>query len=238
MVLLQHSDYSLLTKEYLVKEVWSPSQGKHWPSDTYKRQFGTDTTQPRLPAATRSNEAQIPQKVVSYFTTVLTDVSTKTKNLWLLAKARHASNSKLAFPTVTQQQFLRLQLLAVATWMIGDLDFLVQLRDAPCRTLTWTICMNIYIYIYIYIYIKSPKRARKNKIKYSLQALHFPFLKLRCVPHHPNKLLVNWTKQSNISVTISTPCIWNRNTQNTNITKKKKTKNKKKLHHQTTNFWQ
>ena len=124
MVLLQHSDYSLLTKEYLVKEVWSPSQGKHWPSDTYKRQFGTDTTQPRLPAATSSNEAHIVQKVVSYFTSVLTDVSTKTEILLLLAKARHATNSMSAFPTVTQQQFLQLRLIAVATRMIGDLDYL------------------------------------------------------------------------------------------------------------------
>jgi len=144
MVLLQHSDYSLLTKEYLVKEVWSPSQTKHWPSDTYKLQFGTDTTEPRLPAATRSNEAHIAQKVVSYFTTVLTDVSTKTENLWLLAKTRHASNSKSAFPTVTQQQFLQLQLLAVSTRMIGDLDFLCS--TARC-TVPSTNINNMHEYI-------------------------------------------------------------------------------------------
>ena len=76
---------------------------------TYTLQFGTNTTQPRLPAATRSNEAHILQNFSPTFVSVFSDGSTKTKDLWLLAKPCHA-NSKTVFPTVIQQQFQQLQL--------------------------------------------------------------------------------------------------------------------------------
>ena len=40
-----------------VQEVWSPPTNQNIIQATYTLQFGTNTTQPRLPAATRNNEA-------------------------------------------------------------------------------------------------------------------------------------------------------------------------------------
>ena len=117
---------------------------------TYTLQFGSHTTEPRLPAATGSNEVHILQNFSPTFASVLSDGSNRTKALWMFTKARHATNSKSAFPTVTQQQFLQLQLLAVATRMIGDLDFL-------CSTARCTVpsanTNNMHEYIYIYFFV-------------------------------------------------------------------------------------
>ena len=142
-----------------VKEVWSTSTNQNNIIQvTCTMQFGTNTTQPWLPAATRSNEAHILKNCSPTFASVLYDGSTKTQDLWLLAKAHHA-NSKSAFPTVTQQQFLQLQLLAVTTWMIGDLDFL-------CSTARCTQPSTKHEqYAWIYICKIKSQKERKKEIK-------------------------------------------------------------------------
>ena len=142
---------------------------------TYTLQFGTNTTHPRLPAATRSNEAHISKNCSPTFASVLSDGSTKTENSVAACKSTPCYQFQVSVFPQSPNKFLQFQLFAVAMWMIGDLDFLCS--TARCTQPSTKHEQYAWIYIYIYIYIckiKSQikeKEKKWNKIKYSLQAL-------------------------------------------------------------------
>ena len=136
-----------------VKEVWSTSTNQNNIIQvTCTMQFGTNTTQPWLPAATRSNEAHILKNCSPTFASVLSDGSTKTENSVAACKSTPRYQFQVSVFPQSPNKFLQFQLFAVAMWMIGDLDFLCS--TARCTQPSTKHEQYAWIYIYIYIYVK------------------------------------------------------------------------------------